>query len=364
MEPPAGEQGILLGRLLFYTAFFFSGDPKDFHRLRERSIHILRSLNASQWLVSPLRLYHPDKTVWKTNLDEALSIAQSHADLWRIGMVYFAMGNYYMNSFAWDEAQAAFEQSITIARQIGDLFRVLFNLMLLGIMNSNRKEYLTAKQNWQEALGIAEKLGAISWMASMHNNLGGLNTRLGDYEAAEKHLQYSMTIHKQRGVVFNYYAARDSYGSLKYAMEDYGEAFRIYQECYELTSQLEDVYAPAFMQTQLGFAQLALGDVAAAQDYFRMSLARAIELNTEANIIFNLVGCAGWLINRGQSPRALEILRFTVQFPFEDKHEADEARWLDQLNAELPAEVIAAAQARVETFELDSLAREVLSELG
>jgi hypothetical protein len=107
-----------------------------------------------------------------------------------------------------------------------------------------------------------------------------------------------------------------------------------------------------------------LGDVQGAKRCLYQALEMAV---TEAvyHVLHILDAIAVLLMTEGEGERALELLSLILYHPGTMPHTKDSAALLvAELEAELPLDVVAAAQERGRARDLDATVAELLAELG
>ena len=150
------------------------------------------------------------------------------------------------------------------------------------------------------------------------------------------------------------------------ALGDYAQAEQYVREAFRVLPEGEvDFDRGTWEYRNLGNAACGLGNYADARKYLRRSLELAVSAGMRSRHLLTLVGVARVWAKQGEEERALELLVLVVNHRFSWQMAKDQAAPLiAELEAELPPDVVAAAQHRGRARDLDATVAELLDELG
>ena len=303
----------------------------------------------------------------KQNRERALKYFQNREEPWGIATVLFRLGSVCMRLLEEDVAETHFTRMLSISQNIGNKHLEMLALIRLGWIYCCRRQFQECQNLWEQVLEIARQGRFEDIEYVVMNNLAGVLSDLGQYHIAEEYAQQAVDFVRTQGDIYGYFVYLDTLGMVHYAQENYAQALDIFEECLAITQQHEHWVSPqALIQNRLTFVHLGLNNLEQAQYYLCQAVlnSQRYELASLDTLNNALVGYAGILIREGELVRALEILYFTINYPSSDKHITDEQRWLAQLEAELPLDVVQAAKEHAATFELEQLVAELLEEFS
>ncbi|GIK41994.1 MAG: hypothetical protein BroJett011_58270 [Chloroflexota bacterium] len=382
-----GEAGeIVLGQLLARQgAFCYAlGYFEPARELLQKSLALVRPLEARAETAFALRFLGRVKdalhelTEAKRLLQESLAISQELGDLpgavetlhQLSETVMSVSGEYHA------EAKRYSQESLALSRAIGDQRLIAYSLDKLAFMTFCLGEYLEAEQYYQESLaifkeiddryGLALALGAPAWIAL---GLGGDRLALAK-PLAEK----SLAIWREVGDRLRTVVRLQQLGQVAIALEEYAEAQQYYREAWVISREIGQ--AGLWGLGGLGEAACGLGDLPAARQYLLETLRTALtrEKEHDRTFLYTLLRWAILLAKESallegkpdctaKKVRAGELLALVRHHPASWQVFRDRAgRLLAELEAELPPEVVAAAQERGKSRPLAEVVAEIVGE--
>jgi uncharacterized membrane-anchored protein len=154
-------------------------------------------------------------------------------------------------------------------------------------------------------------------------------------------------------------------GEIASVLGEYAEAAQLAQKGLVLAEKCRDPTQVPVCLRVLGLAACGLGDVQGAKRYFRQALETAMMVRAIPWVLSVFDGIAMLLAREGERERALELLSLAFHHPACAQANRDrDASLVAQLEAELPPDVVAAAQERGRARDLDATVAELLVELG
>ena len=253
---------------------------------------------AKPYLEEALQLCRPDE-----NVEQRLLL------LWRLGILRMDNGDYA-------QAQTDYEEAMTLARALGNKLHIARLHNSIAIIANRQQEYNEAIRHWQLA-----RAGFQAWdhdwgLAATSHNLAMAYAGLEQYEAAMENIRAAMLVHEKIG------HKRGLAGGL---------------------AVMASIY-------------LAQGKRREARRYFYDSLRLSQEVGATWLAVVSLVDVAELEMSYGELQRAALLLLFVVQHPATVAvTQASAEKLLDELRAELPAEVMRGVATAVATHTLDSI---------
>jgi len=280
-----------------------------------------------------------------------------------LGACLLALGTNDCYRDVYAESAANLEEAVDVARSVGDLFVVAASLSWLGFVRLLLDDLGRAREAFEEFHAVSAELGGPLLLGFALSKLGILADAEGRYEEA-------MRLHMEANALFEGAADRGGAGytlsraSLSaYGLGEFAEAMRLGRAGFEAFSEVNHRWGMIAALCRMGFAALALGDRAEAGEHLRMALERAHASQAVSLELLALSGIGALLAEEGEGQRAAVLLTFALgheHLPAAYSFAARPA--LERLEAELPAEELAAAQEAASAADLDALVAEALGD--
>jgi len=361
---------IILGRVLLQQGRFCDalGLVEKGGGLLQESLAIFRDLGARREMAFALcylgdvfrsqgkgkPLYSKGLAIFKEIGDRRGS---AHA-LRGLGWVATEQGEYRV-------AQQLLRESVAIFREFGDQEGTSKSLMALGYVTWVLGEYEAAKQLHEESLALSRDTGNRAGIAHSLEFLAEVFLGLAEYEKAKQLWHEGLAIHKEIGNLRGVVGVLADLSEAAVALGEYEEAARLAQQSLALQKKIHDRFGMAWSLKNLGNAACGLGDLEAARRYLCQALETAMMVRWTPVTLLALVGVGALLEAEGEKERALELLALILHHPLSWRWTKDRATALvADLEAELPPEVVAAAQERGRARDLEATVAELLVELG
>jgi len=260
------------------------------------------------------------------------------------------------------EAVALLEEGTTIATAIGDRLTEIGGLMDLGFARLLMDDLGEAREAFDAAHALSSRLGNAFLRAYTTSKLG----LLAD---AEERFGDALRLHMEANELFEsvgdpggtgYALSRASLSA--FGLGEYSEALRLGRAGFEAFGEANHRWGLITALCRIGFAELALGNGAEARERFGEALEQAHDAQAVSLELLALSGIGACLAeDPADQERAAVILTFAIgheQLPTSYAFAARPA--LDRLEAELPAEQLAAARDAAAAATLEELARMAL----
>jgi tetratricopeptide (TPR) repeat protein len=257
------------------------------------------------------------------------------------------------------EAVVLLEEGAQIASATSDRLTETGALMDLGFGRLLMNDLEGASEAFEATHALSAKLGNPLLLAYATSKLG----LLAD---AEERFGDALRLHMEANELFasvgdpggtGYALSRASLSA--FGLGDYSEALRLARAGHEAFSESNHRWGLIGALCRIGFAALALGDGAEAREHFEEALDRARVAQATSLELLALSGVGACVAeDPSEQERAAVILTFALgheQLPASYAFAARPA--LDRLEAELPAEQLAAARAAAAAATLEELER-------
>jgi predicted ATPase/tetratricopeptide (TPR) repeat protein len=293
---------------------------------------------------------------------ECLPRLREQGMTWELGSCLLALGTNGCYRDVYPEAADYLEEAVAMARSADDGLEEVAALSWLGFVQLLLDDLKWARASFEASHAKAADLGNPQLLAYAISKLGILAD-------AEERYADAMRLHKEANELFGgvgdvggagYALSRASLSA--YGMEEYEEALRLGRAGHEAFSEVNHRWGMIAALCRIGFAALALGDVDEAQRTFRAALEQAHASAAISLELLALSGIGAVLGETGERERAATLLTFALgheQLPPAYGFAARPA--LDELEAQLPPERLAAARDVAAEARLDDLVDQALA---
>jgi len=347
-------------------------EPADAEQMVEESLTLYRALgdrwteSQALFVLGHLAQFAVDYQKAKLWIEESLVVRQALGDrrgiaesLSKLASIAGLLGDFIDN-------ERLARESHVLRQEIGDRAIVAFGLNRLGEVLRTGGHFAESQDVVLESIALFEELGDTEHLANSYMQLGWSMLHLGKYEQAYEQFDKSVALYRQLGPLappemplFKGFAA--------ISIGAYEEAYQLAQES---TAVIKKFHLTLGL-TMRGIAAHRLGNTTEAQYCILKSLQIGSEIRSVLQISWVLAATALLLADEGEAGRAVELYSLlTKQMPWiaSSRWYYDFAgRFIESAATSLPAEVVAAAQARGRSLDLwqavDDLLR-VLQELG
>jgi tetratricopeptide (TPR) repeat protein len=363
---------LLRGKLLLQQGRFANllGKETEADRLQEASLAIFRELGANRDAAYAVCLLGGCENLYglprRELCLEGLSLFRELGDQRGIALALYGLAWSAWHGGEYADAKHSFQESLALFRQVGDLEGIQASLHGLGYICWILGEYERGRELHLEMLRLCREIGSQGGIARALGDLGIDAIALRQYEKAHELFGQSLAIYRDIG---NAMGMCDELGDLAEAanaLGDYAQAEQYVREAFRVLPEGEADYdRGSWEYRNLGNAACGLGNYADARKHLRRSLELAVAAQMPSRHLLTLVGVARVLARQGDRDRALELLALVMNHRLSWQLAKDQAGPLiADLEAELPPEVVAAAQARGRARDLEATVAELLDELG
>ena len=298
----------------------------------------------------------------ETILKEAYRLNQQHqlianqiACLRQLGIVIADQGR-------WQEAHTYLAEALPLCQQAGDEDQILLVLNALGNLSISTGDYVEARAYFNEAMALAQASGNTLRIAILHSNIAIIANREGNPREAIRQWQLAqqgfVQLNHEVGVANTHHNIAMAYTKL----EAYDEALASIQAANALHKKVGHKRGMAGGLAVMGSIYVKMGKRREARRYYNDSLQMAQEVGVTWVALGAVVEVGELEISYGNMAQALRLLAFAVQQPAIEADSLQKAqKLLDELTAELPKEMIIAAETAVQSLTLDALIAQLLA---
>ncbi len=363
---------LLQGKLLLQQGRFANllGRETEGDRLKEESLAIFRELGAKREAAYAVCLLGGCENLYglprRELCLEGLGLFQHLGDQRGIGLALCGLAWTAWHSGEYADAKQGFQESLDHFRRVGDLEGIQASLHGLGYICWILGEYERGRELHLEMLRLCQETGSRGGVARALGDLGIDAYGLEQYKKAHHLLGQSLAIYRDIGNAMAMYDELGDLAETANALGDYALAEQYVREAFRILPEGEADYdRGSWEYRNLGNAACGLGNYRDARKHLRRSLELAISGLMPSRHLLTFVGVARVLAKQDDQERALELLALVVNHRLSWQMAKDQAAPLiAELEAELPPDVVTAAQERGRARDLDSTVAELLDELA
>jgi predicted ATPase/transcriptional regulator with XRE-family HTH domain len=325
-------QRLALGQALSYQGFccFRNGQHPQARALLERSLELLQPMAGTL----PERAAHSNALAF-------------------LGIITYRMGEY-------PEGRRLLEQALAIKRALDDRWGAALCLRQLGLAAYALGEYDQAHRLLSESLALCRAMGNRWATAFSLNFLGTVAHAMGAYDQAEQLLSEGLAISQALADRFNCATALSALGMVHQALGREVAARDCLHASIAIWREIDDQGNLTQTLNRLGQCLLAQADWPAARRCFAEALAVARAAQMAPVVLDALFGMAALRRQAGAPAAALELALYILQDPAGSHTTHARAGQLRaELAAQLPADQVAAIDARARDTTLDSLIQDL-----
>ena len=380
IKNPKSEM-ILAGVLGRQGAFcYYLGLIEPAKERLQQSLEIARRLNAPRDIAFSLNFL--GLVVWsqgevdqtRSLLQESLAISREIGDLEGMSRSLHDLGFVSEWLGEYDKAKYLFRESLTLSQKIGNAERIAHSLDKLGAIAWYQGAYTESEQYYREGLTIFKEINNRFGMALTYGGLGLVALARGGASLAEAEFFFTESLILSREVGHRHNEAIQL-GFLGWAMNQLKEYQRAEAYCLEslMIAKKQGAWFPLVnCLIELCDSSCHLGNFQTARQYLLEALDTAFEARLAPFAIKTL---RSWseistredhTETRGRTRslvQAVELLVLVINHPATFQLDRDRAAALmTELEAELPPEVVVAAQERGRVRKLWPTAEKLLVE--
>lgn len=172
--------------------------------------------------------------LWKSDLDDALSIAELSGDERGKVNTLDSLAQYFFRINNLDELERVVNEAYEILARIDHPFGKITILSKMGALCFARNDYRSALQHWQESSESAEKLGDKTGLSIALTNCGLAHKALGNLDAALELYLRSIEIDRQNANLKSEAVNLGNLGVLYHQRGDFAAALDAYLQALDI----------------------------------------------------------------------------------------------------------------------------------
>jgi predicted ATPase/DNA-binding SARP family transcriptional activator len=279
-------------------------------------------------------------------IERALPLLRAWGDAEEVALALVTLGKANYRRGRRSEARTQLQESLHLAQTAQNLLGQAMAFNNLAHIAQEEGEYAEAGQLYRQALLSYQSMAYGSGIAAMLGNLGYIYGLQGDYEQAQVHHRKALRLAEEQGDALTRMVSTTSLAAVKQAIGQIEAAIHDYQESLRLADEIGNVRWRAMNLNGLGRAHLALHDYRSATRHLTQGLTTAGRITSVVDVLDAFLIFAQVWMQQGQVNAALRALCFVEQHPVTTKWMHRETQTLlDELIAELPAEIVTQAKA-------------------
>jgi tetratricopeptide (TPR) repeat protein len=282
---------------------------------------------------------------------QSLKLRRQLGDRWGTALALFTLGWVAEYQGMWQVAKRRYHESMELRRGMReDIEGVMDCLDGMGRVARRMGDYDEARRLYLEILAFAREIGNRWRIARSLESLGLVAYDMEEYAEAKRYVGQSLALYEDGGAKFRIAFSTGTLGHVALALGNHGKARR----CFERALGID----ACNFWTLLGLGRLsdALGNEAAALEYFHRVLRCAAEYHLDAVAVSVLIDVARLMLKGDVPEQTVELLGFVL-----NHHALSHSAKVraEQLLAEaanaLPAETIEIALAIGKARELGAV---------
>ncbi len=306
----------------------------------------------------------------RSNFERALQICQDFGlreglggVLWGLAQVSWALGDL-------EDTERRYNALLEICSEDGDREQIIKTLYQYGSFLIEYGRVAEARQQYKTALSLLTEIALPTQRAESLDSLGNFALELGKYDLARKHFEDAAPLFEEINDPNGYAWALTNLGKIAFETGDYVTAKARYEESLSLHQSQGTPWLIGRLLNMLGRVYLAECDLPQAAGCFQEALQVLSEVWADGIEMEVLIDWCSLLMRNGDKQRALETLYLVTTSPrfvpslVSKRSREMAARLLDELEAYLPADMVAEAAVRARQMTPEELIAGVLADAG
>ena len=385
----AGEavpaENVLTRLLARQGAFCYSlGHHDTAEALLQTSLTTARRLDANKEIAFSLRLLGDvagdlaEYQMAQQRFQESMTISQETGNQADLAAALFGLGLVIYNLAEFSQARDCYQESLTLYRTLGYQLGIARVLDKLGMIAFAEGQYSESEQYYLESIALFKEVGDQLGIAQTLGGLGLAAWVQGEARLVEaKQLfEESLAICGEIGHRFMTVVGLAWLGQINNGAAAYQAAQQHFRKAVALSREIGLRETLAWSLNGLGEAACGLGDFRSARHTLSESLTIALDIQNPFDALEALAYWATLLTKEDhlaadpdpagavKTEHVLELLALAINHPANLQYVRDKAaRLMADLSAELPPDIVAAAQARGQARDLWATAEAALAEI-
>jgi tetratricopeptide (TPR) repeat protein len=260
------------------------------------------------------------------------------------------------------EAKHYYEEAVTVARTAASPWYLAVSLHAVGFFHVHLNELAQARPYFEEALAVAETIDGRVGIAHVLSSLA-LTYKNEDATASRQYFQRALDMLRELKLGSTTFPLLNNWGFAALRWGAYDEALQLLHEALALALETGFEHGGSHPHSNLARVYLQLGDLALARTHFVEGLRGFRNQNNRRVLRGDMLEGAELRYVHGDAVGAVELLGLREGHPNDEWQDE-----LDALSATLEAELspdeFAAAWARGQALDLDTVVDALIAEFG
>ena len=253
---------------------------------------------------------------WRGNDESALKLLEQVKETQMrlentagLAQVSISMGEVLWRKGEYEQAREELNEGLAFAREAKDRLNITRALHYLGnVISWDQEDDITASiGQFEESLALRREIGDKSGIGSTLISLGVLALGQGDISVAKALYEDAQALWLETGSKWGIALAQASLGEVAYRQGDYASARALFEESLVYLKELDAKIFIAWVLFSLGLLDLA-EDKPEAREHILHSLRLNVEMGTQEDQTWSLVGAAGLVLHEGDPKFAAQLL--------------------------------------------------------
>ncbi len=243
--------------------------------------------------------------LWSQQFVKANATSQECLDLYRAcGDKYGEVDALLLLAAVVNPAQAMEfnRQALALAHSVNDLWRIGLALYSMALSQQDRHSYL------EEALILFQEVGDLRYMAECMSELGRSEILNNNIESAQEMLNGAAPLFRQLNIKSGISNVLQAYGRIATIKGDYEQAYANLQEATAIEEKYGYGISYMISRSLLGYLAWERGDIAKAHEIFMETLQSFFKKGNEIGVVFNLEGMAALFVSDGKPEIAAKLI--------------------------------------------------------
>jgi tetratricopeptide (TPR) repeat protein len=297
--------------------------------------------------------------------ERSLAILREIGDIWQAVYVIRGRGLYAFARGQTREAKRQYEEALSLFRASGNVHGTSEALQDLGRVAYALGEYDEGRRLLEVALAISQTIGVKRAIAENHEALGEIAYAQGRFSAAEAHVRQELAVLHEFGNRAYISLSLSRLGAAVLAQERLSDAGGLLAEALAIAESCDDPQGISRAHKELGYLGRRQGALDTARRHWRTAIDLAWRVQDRPHLLVTLdalIGLAMILANENDGERAVELFALVQSAATIDRQtQARAEQSLAELEACLPVDRFAVAQARGRALEIGAAVEQILA---
>ncbi len=242
-------------------------------------------------------------------------------------------------------AEEITRESISLLEQTDELYEYADALKVLGIVEVDDGRYDAGMAYYEQSLALHRQADFLPGIQQLLHNMGTTHFRQGNYEPAAQFYREALAVAEQGGIRRGIMHTSDALGGVQRILGNYQDSVTYHKKGITLARELGEQRWLAATLNSLGHTYVEIGDLKTAVNVLNEGLDIAWKTENVPDALASLAYLAQAWAQQGRVDAAFGLALFLADRPeVRANIKSSNQKLVDELHAELQADVVAAAQ--------------------